>query len=152
MGASGGADAADESEARSPAHARVSIPEVVAIGVGGAVGTALRAAIAQLQPVTAGQWPWATFLANLVGAAILGATMTAVAQHRRRWPYWGPLIGTGLCGGVTTFSTMQVETVRLMQYGSSVLALLYSVLSVIAGLIAVQAASAVVRRSEEEAA
>ena len=152
MGASSGAEAVEEPEARSQAHARVSVPEVVAIGVGGAVGTVLRAATAELLPVTGGQWPWATFLVNVVGAAILGATMTAVAQHRRMWPYWGPLIGTGLCGGMTTFSTMQVETVHLMQHGSAVLALVYAVVSVVAGLIAVQAASAVVRHSEEGAA
>jgi CrcB protein len=125
------------------------VSELAAIAVGGAIGTVLRAATAELIPVTPGHWPWATFLVNVIGAAILGAAMTALASRHGAWPYWAPLVGTGFCGGLTTFSTMQVETVRLVRFGSFGLAAAYAVVSVMAGLVAVQAASAAVRHSEE---
>ena len=134
---------------RMPGARRATLSELAAIAVGGAIGTVLRAATAELLPVTPGHWPWATFLVNVIGAAILGAAMTALASRRGAWPYWAPLVGTGFCGGLTTFSTMQVETVRLVQFGSFGLAAAYAVVSVITGLVAVQVASAAVRRSEE---
>ena len=50
--------------------------------------------------------PWATLLVNVAGAALLGYVVVAL-PHRR------PLLGTGLCGGLTTFSTLQLEVLEL---------------------------------------
>ncbi len=50
--------------------------------------------------------PWATLLVNLAGAALLGYVLVALPARR-------PLLGTGVCGGLTTFSTIQVEALEL---------------------------------------
>jgi CrcB protein len=60
--------------------------------------------------------------------------------------YRRPLLGTGLCGGLTTFSTMQVETLKMIEHGHWGLALGYTVTSIVLGLLAVHVATAMVRR------
>ena len=102
----------------------------VAVMLGGAAGTLTRAGLAEVLPVTPGAWPWATFVANIAGTVILG---WVVAAER-----WRPLVGTGFCGALTTFSTFQVETFRLAEGGHGVLAAAYMGVSVGAGLLAAQ--------------
>ena len=60
--------------------------------------------------------------------------------------YKRQLLGTGLCGGLTTFSTMQVETIKMLEHHHYGLAVGYTVGSIAAGLLAVYIASALVRR------
>jgi CrcB protein len=97
---------------------------------GGAAGTLARAGIAEALPVTPGSWPWATLVVNVVGTLILG---WVVAADR-----WRPQVGTGFCGALTTFSTFQVELVRLADDGHAPLAAAYLVTSVAAGLAAAE--------------
>jgi CrcB protein len=121
--------------------------EIAAIFAGGAVGTGLRALLSVLFPVTAGHWPWPTFGVNIVGAALLGYFTTRLQERLPFTPYRRPLLGTGVCGGLTTFSTMQVETVTMLDHHDYGLAAAYVAVSVICGLLAVHLATAAVRRS-----
>jgi CrcB protein len=57
-----------------------------------------------------------------------------------------PLLGTGFCGALTTFSTLQVELIRLARDGRTPLAAAYLAASVGAGLVSVYASTAAVRR------
>jgi CrcB protein len=100
---------------------------------GGAAGTLARAGVAEALPVHAGAFPWATLLANLAGAALLGWLVAVAAGG-----LWPPLVGTGFCGALTTFSTLQIETVRLVDYGDEGLAAAYMAISVTAGLAAAE--------------
>lgn len=88
---------------------RSSVALLAIIGAGGAIGTAARYGTALAIPIHSGAYPVATFLVNIVGAVILGA----VAELPTRWlPTDGltrAAIGTGFCGGLTTFSTMSLE-------------------------------------------
>ena len=59
-----------------------------------------------------GQWPWPTFVVNIVGALLLGYFHHSVAGASAAVVVSTPLLGTGMCGGLTTFSTVQVETVQ----------------------------------------
>lgn len=117
--------------------------ELGAIFAGGALGALLRAGLAEALPPTAGEWPWATFLVNIVGAALLGYWFTTLPHMS----YRRPLLTTGFCGALTTFSTVQLELVEMIDAGRLPLAALYLAASVAAGLAGVQAATAAARRA-----
>ncbi|HEX8051193.1 MAG TPA: fluoride efflux transporter CrcB [Solirubrobacterales bacterium] len=117
--------------------------ELGAIFLGGAIGALLRAGLAEALPDPGVGWPWATFIVNVVGTALLGYWFTTLphTQYRR------PLLTTGFCGALTTFSTVQVELVEMIDAGRMALACLYLGLSVAAGLAGAQAATIVGRRA-----
>jgi CrcB protein len=118
--------------------------ELGAIFLGGAVGALLRAGLAEAFPAGAADWPWATFLVNIAGAALLGWWFTALPHSS----YRRPLLTTGFCGALTTFSTVQVELLEMIDAGRIGLACLYLAVSVAAGLAGVHAATAAARRAE----
>ncbi|MGB5110162.1 MAG: fluoride efflux transporter CrcB [Mycobacterium sp.] len=120
--------------------------EVAAVFIGGALGTLVRAVLSHVLAVPPGHWPWATFIVNIVGAALLGYFTTRLLERLPSSGYRRPLLGTGLCGGLTTFSTMQVETVAMLEHGHHLLAAGYTVASIGLGLLAVQICTALVRR------
>lgn len=104
---------------------------LAAVFLGGAAGTVLRALLAAAIPRGRDQWPWATFTANVVGVAVLALVLVLVHE---RLPYRRLLLGTGLCGGLTTFSTFQVEVVEMLRDREFGLAATYLVVSLIVGL------------------
>jgi CrcB protein len=112
--------------------------ELAAVFAGGALGTLARAGLEALTAPDPARWPWATFTVNIVGAFLLGRL--PMSSYRR------PRLGTGLCGGLTTFSTMQVETMKMLEHHHYALAAGYTATSVVAGLVAVYLATALVRR------
>ena len=120
--------------------------ELAAVFVGGALGTAARATLATLTAPQPGHWPWATFTVNIIGAFILGFVTTRLLERLPLSAYRRPLLGTGMCGGLTTFSTMQVETWEMIEARHVGLAAAYTAVSVTAGLLAVYAATVLVRK------
>lgn len=126
--------------------ARHDYRELAAIFAGGALGALARGALATLAVPDPARWPWPTFTVNIVGAFLVGYFTTRLLERLPLSSYRRPLLGTGLCGGLTTFSTMQVETVRMLEHGHWVLAVAYTVVSIVLGLLAVQLATVVVRR------
>ncbi|TDH48724.1 fluoride efflux transporter CrcB [Mycobacterium talmoniae] len=120
--------------------------EVAAVFAGGALGATARALLDTVAAPDAGHWPWPTFVVNIVGAFLLGYFTTRLLERLPVTSYRRPLLGTGLCGGLTTFSTMQVETLRMLDHGAYGLAAGYTAASVALGLLAVYLATALVRR------
>ena len=120
--------------------------ELAAVFVGGALGTLARAGLETLAVPDPGRWPWPTFTVNIVGAFLLGYFATRLLERLPVSSYRRPLLGTGLCGGLTTFSTMQVETIKMLEHHHYGLAVGYTVASIAAGLLAVYIATALVRR------
>jgi CrcB protein len=104
----------------------------LAIAIGGAAGTLARAGIDEALPHEPGHWPWATFAVNLVGSLVLGWVLGRPTAPNR---YWRPLLGTGFCGGLTTFSAFQIETFELARNGHVALAVGYPLASLAAGLV-----------------
>ncbi|GBG36559.1 fluoride efflux transporter CrcB [Mycobacterium montefiorense] len=120
--------------------------ELAAVFVGGALGTLARAALSTLAAPDPATWPWPTFAVNIVGAFLVGYFTTRLLERLPLSSYRRPVLGTGLCGGLTTFSTMQVETLKMLEHGHWMLAVSYTVVSIVLGLLAVHLATALVRR------
>ncbi|HEU4701648.1 MAG TPA: fluoride efflux transporter CrcB [Conexibacter sp.] len=119
---------------------------VVSILAGGAAGALARAAVAEMLPRAPGAWPWATFSVNLFGAALLAWLTTRLTEMVAPTRHWRFLLGTGLCGALTTFSTFQVETIRLARDGHAPMAVGYSATSLAAGMGLAVAATVAARR------
>jgi CrcB protein len=106
------------------------------VGLGGAVGTAVRYGLERWLPANLGL-PRGTLIANLVGALVLGILLEALTRGgpdvggRRRLRL---LLGTGFCGGLTTYSTLAVETDLLIRAHRDALAAGYVAGSVVAGV------------------
>jgi CrcB protein len=114
-------------------HLRPSYLALVAIG--GAFGTAAREAVSLAIPAVAGI-PVAILGINVVGAFLLGVLLGALA---RRGPDEGGrrhmrlLLGTGFCGGFTTYSSLAASTAVLLATGAVGSAALYSLATVVIG-------------------
>jgi CrcB protein len=126
---------------------RIDVRELLAIAVGGAAGALVRAGLAEALPHDDGRWPWATFAVNIVGAALLGYFVTRLQERLPLSAYRRPFLGTGLCGALTTFSTMQVELLEMLDAGRYGLAAAYAGSSVAAGFAAVFLATGLTRRA-----
>lgn len=116
--------------------------------VGGVAGTLLRAGLAELLPTSPGDWPWATFVANVAGCAILGYAIAHLGDEggsSRRVA----LIGSGFCGALTTFSTLQLELYELVDRGDVVTAITYLAASLALGVVTVGLARDAVRRGRD---
>jgi fluoride exporter len=121
--------------------------ELTAIFAGGFAGALLRYGLVELLPTHAGQWPWATFVENLVGAALLGYFATRLQERLPLSAYRRPFLATGLCGALTTFSTLQLELLRMLDRSEYFLAAGYVSASFAAGGAAVFVATKLVRRA-----
>jgi len=78
-------------------------------------------------------FPWGTLTVNAAGSLILGAVAGTVSAGAPVWLL--TLVGTGFCGALTTFSTFGFETLRLVEEGSVVEAVLNAGVSLLIGLV-----------------
>jgi CrcB protein len=121
--------------------------ELAAIFAGGFIGAIARALMIDAVPHDGGEWPWATFLVNVAGAFALGYFTTRLQERLPLSSYRRPFVGTGFCGALTTFSTMQVELLVMLDGGHIGLAAAYASASVLVGFAAVALATNLVRRT-----
>jgi CrcB protein len=121
--------------------------ELAAIFAGGFLGAVARAGLVEALPHDPGQWPWGTFVVNVAGAFLLGSFVTRLQERLPLSAYRRPFLGTGLCGALTTFSTMQLELLRMLDGDHVALAAAYAATSLLAGFLAVAAATNLVRRA-----
>lgn len=125
--------------------------ELAAIFIGGCAGALIRAGLETSFGAGSGEWPWVTFAVNLVGAVLLGYVITRLQERLPLSAYRRPLLGTGLCGALTTFATMQVELLEMLDAGRYGIASLYAAGSVGAGLAGIHLASSLTRRQRVRA-
>ncbi len=110
------------------------------------LGSWARWGVASGFPVAEGTFPVTTLLINVVGAALLGVVLVTLLDRDRPRPDLHALIGTGLLGAFTTFSTFTVESVELVRTGHPVTAVAYVLVSLAAGLMAIMATMGLTRR------
>ncbi len=121
--------------------------ELAAIFAGGLLGALARAALAQSLVAGPGQWPWATFIVNMLGAALLGYFVTRLQERLPPSLYQRAFLGTGVCGALTTFSTVMLELSQMLEGGHLALAGAYAAASLAGGFAAIFLATKLVRRA-----
>ncbi len=121
--------------------------ELAAIFAGGAVGAGARTALVEAAPTVPGHWPWVTFAVNVAGCVLLGYLVTRLQERLPISAYRRPLLGTGVCGALTTFSTFEVDLLHLLDHGAVWLGGLYVAGSLAGGFIGVAFGTAIVRRA-----
>lgn len=103
---------------------------VLLVAIGAAVGAPLRYLVDRaIQRRHDSVFPWGTFAVNVLGSLILGVLVGGAVAR----PVLS-LLGTGLCGALTTYSTFGFEVVRLAEQRDRFYAVAYAVASVVAGL------------------
>jgi CrcB protein len=130
---------------RSPPH---DPRKLLAIYAGGVVGALIRVGLAQVASTSPGQWPWATFAVNMVGALLLGYFFTLFREHPEESLHH-PFLGIGLCGTLTTFSTMQLELYEMVDGGHLGLAVAYCAVTVAVGYLFLRVGIGLERRRGE---
>ena len=122
----------------------------LAIAFGGALGTLARFGLSEALPAAGADWHWATLIANVTGAAALGVILVRLPNPASAPSRLRAFLATGVCGGSTTFSTMQRELLAMIDGGHGALALSYAAVSIVAGLVAVLVAVRLAARGEGE--
>lgn len=108
----------------------------LAVFAGGSLGALARWGVATALAASPTAFPIATFIVNTTGAFGLGLTAILLTERLRPSRYARSLIGIGFFGAYTTFSTMAVEGVRLIDAGRAGTALTYWLLTLFAGQMA----------------
>jgi fluoride exporter len=122
-------------------HRRV----LAAIAVGGVLGAEARYGVALLLPYAPRACPWATLLANVSGCLLIGVLMVLVSERFRAPLLVRPLLGVGVLGGYTTFSTYAVDAVVALGAGRVGPAVLYVVATPVLAVAAAAAGVAATR-------
>lgn len=109
------------------------------VALGGATGAVLRYQLGRtmtrvLGPQTMTAFPWATLTANVLGSLAMGVLAGYLARQGGNGEQWRLLLGVGLLGGFTTFSSFSLEMMLLIERGQPALALSYALISILAGL------------------
>lgn len=117
---------------------------ILAVFLGGMLGTALRLGLDDLVVHHDNTFPWSTLIANVVGSFLLGFLVARVWPIAPEWVRAG--VGPGLLGGFTTFSAVVAAVVTLTASGHLAYALEYVAASLVVGILAAAAGLMVGRR------
>ncbi len=129
---------------------RFELRRLAAIYVGGAIGALARVGLAEAAPHGSGQWPWATFAVNMAGALLIGYLFARLRDHPED-SLAHPFLTTGICGTLTTFSTLQLELFEMVEGGHLGLAAAYVLATLAAGYAFLRIGMALERRPTEAA-
>jgi CrcB protein len=124
----------------------LSAGTLMAIFVGGAIGTISRYELDAHHSIAAGQFPWVTLVINLSGSFAIGLLVPLTEYVTPRAPLARPLLIVGFLGGWTTYSTLAVEATLLAKDGDIAGFFIYLAATVVGGLALVIAGTALGRR------
>lgn len=103
---------------------------------GGAAGSALRYGVSAALSAVPSLFPWSTILVNIVGSFVLGFVSGSVGTPLELQPNTRMLLGTGLCGGFTTYSVFAVESVVLAEQRAYLMLGTYIICTLVGGAMA----------------
>ena len=124
----------------------LSATTLVAVFVGGGLGTVARYLLAAHHPVADGGFPWVTLLVNLAGSFAIGLLIPITERLSPRFRLMRPLLIIGFLGGWTTYSTLAVDAILLAKHGDLGTCVAYLTATVAGGLALVVADHALGRR------
>jgi len=124
----------------------LSAGTMVAILVGGALGTVARYLLEAHHPLAPGDFPWVTLMVNLTGSLAIGLLLPLTEHLTHRVPVVRVFVVVGFLGGWTTYSTLAVDAVLLARHGDAATCVAYLVATVAGGLALVVAGHALGRR------
>jgi len=126
-----------EEDLTAAAAGPVGGPELLAIFAGGFLGALVRAGLEEAFAPASGSWPWPTFAVNLLASALLGYAIAWLGEHHPRTMLARAFLATGICGALSTFSTVMIELIHLRESAGLGLACAYGAASIAGGLAAV---------------
>jgi CrcB protein len=113
------------------------------IATGGALGSIARFWVGSTISGRLGtKFPYGTFVINITACVIIGFTLTFMSKRADLDPAWRYLVPVGIVGAYSTFSTYEWETLSTLRSGAFALGALYAVGSLVLGLAAVWAGTA----------
>jgi CrcB protein len=122
------------------------IKNILLVGLGGGLGSMARYLCQRWFSENYPQpFPWGTFVVNLTGCFLIGVIYAVSERSTFLSPQARLFLAAGFCGGFTTFSTFAFENMNMLRSGDTFYFLLYTIGSVVLGIIGVFAGVAIMK-------